>query len=200
MGRFRVGCPRGFGVARSWAAGRLLLDLARIGPIMLGLSAAPYALADEAPAPVKIAVLDFGFEDTSGEPRDQTSEHRQKLQGFMDSLRGDLASSGMFEVLAVVCEGEPCAVGKSSASQSLDAAKRAGVRLLLYGAFHKVSTMESWAKYEVFDVDANKLVVDRLLTYRDDNEEAWRRFERFVWREIKEQDIPKLLAEGGKVE
>ena len=154
--------------------------------------------ASEAPSPIKIAILDFSFEDTSGETRDQTAEHQAKMEAFMKSLRSDLASGGSFEPVSISCGGAPCSVARSEPSESLEAAKRAGARLVLYGAFHKVSTLVSWAKYDVFDVDQNRLIADKLLTYRDDNEEAWRRFETFLWREIKDQDIPGLLANPEK--
>src|SRR5260370_17259016 len=41
-----------------------------------------------------IAVIDFGYVDTSGEERDQRKEHETRLGNFMRALRDDLAKDG----------------------------------------------------------------------------------------------------------
>ena len=41
-------------------------------------------------------------------------------------------------------------------------------RLVLYGGVHKMSTLVQWASVELIDVEANKLLDDRSLTFRGD--------------------------------
>lgn len=41
-----------------------------------------------------------------------------------------------------------------------------------------------WAKVAVIDVGAKRLVMDKLYTFRGDNDEAWERAEIFVSREV----------------
>ena len=69
------------------------------------------------------------------------------------------------------------------------AAHQAGARLLLYGGIQKVSTLIQQAKAEAVDVDANKLVFDRLLTFRGDTDESWAHAEHFLAREFLSQHI-----------
>jgi hypothetical protein len=43
------------------------------------------------------------------------------------------------------------------------------------------------AKFDVIDVKARKFVFDRHITFRGDNDAAWRRAETFLARQILEQ-------------
>jgi uncharacterized protein DUF2380 len=58
--------------------------------------------------------------------------------------------------------------------------------LVLIGGVHKQSTLIQWAKVQAIDVDAGRLVLDKLLTFRGDTDEAWERAEAFVAREVAE--------------
>jgi hypothetical protein len=42
--------------------------------------------------------------------------------------------------------------------------------LVLIGGVHKQSTLIQWAKVQAIDVDAGRLVLDKLLTFRGDTE------------------------------
>jgi hypothetical protein len=63
-------------------------------------------------------------------------------------------------------------------------AQAAGAAFLVIGSVHKMSTLVQWAKFDIVDVKAQKVVFDRLFTFRGDNDEAWRRAESFIVREI----------------
>jgi hypothetical protein len=52
------------------------------------------------------------------------------------------------------------------------------------GGIQKTSTLVQWAKVAVIDVDARKVVMDKLYTFRGDNDESWERAEIFVSREV----------------
>ena len=135
--------------------------------------------------PVPIAVVDFDYIDTSGEARNQADKHRALLAAFVSAIRDDLARGDKYRVIALACQPEPCTVAHVDPATLLGKAREAGVSLLLYGGIHKASTLVQWAKVQVVDVAADKLVFDRLLTFRGDDERAWRRAEAFLVRDLK---------------
>jgi len=146
------------------------------------------ALADSA-APFTLAVIDFDYVDTSGEPNDQREDHARRLRDFMMSLRRDLARDGKFRIVALDCGDAPCAVGKETPTELFDSAKKAGARLLLYGGVHKMSTLVQWAKTQLVDVEKNRLIDDRWLTFRGDDDEAWRRAEAYLAKRLAETTV-----------
>jgi Protein of unknown function (DUF2380) len=163
----------------TWNAGRLLLAAS----LLWGAVASPAAAADGAPSPVPIAVLDLAYIDTSGEPRDQTQEHAARIRRFSDALRGDLERSGRFRIVTAQCGGAPCSAG-GEPSELVARARAAGAKLLLIAGVHKQSTLIQWAKVQAVDVDAERVVLDKLLTFRGDTDEAWERAEAFAAREV----------------
>ncbi len=65
------------------------------------------------------------------------------------------------------------------------AAKRAGARLILYGGIHKMSTLVQLAKVQVVDIEADRLIDNRSLTFRGDTDDAWQKAEAFIVEELK---------------
>jgi Protein of unknown function (DUF2380) len=63
----------------------------------------------------------------------------------------------------------------------------AGIRIV--GGFHKMSTLVQWAKVTIIDVGNDRVVSDKLYTFRGDNDEAWVRAEAFI-----SEDIRAVLA------
>lgn len=137
---------------------------------------------DQRPAPVAIAVADFDYVDTSGEVRDQHAEHAARLQTFMRAIRHDLAGSGQYRIVALVCSQAPCAAGGSA--QLMRDARDSGATLLLYGGIHKESTLIQWMKVEAVMVENGKHLFDRLLTFRGDTDESWMHSERFLIKQL----------------
>lgn len=137
----------------------------------------------EGEAPI-MAVAEIQYIDTSGEVIDQTADHLRRLREFEASLRTDLAASGKVRNAALDCPPNACSVGDIDADQLLDKAQAAGAGYLLLSSFHKVSTLVQWAKFDIVDVKARKVVFNRLVTFRGDNDKAWRHAESFVVREI----------------
>ncbi|OIQ65912.1 hypothetical protein GALL_525240 [mine drainage metagenome] len=82
------------------------------------------------------------------------------------------------------CPPNACSVGDIDADQLLDKAHAAGAARLLIGSVHKMSTLVQWAKFDIVDVKTRNVVFNRLVTFRGDNDEAWRRAESFIAREI----------------
>jgi hypothetical protein len=62
-----------------------------------------------------------------------------------------------------------------------------GIRII--GGIHKTSTLVQWAKVAVIDVGANRVLSDRLYTFRGDNDRAWQRAEAFI-----SEDVRTVLA------
>lgn len=112
-----------------------------------------------------IALDDFSYTDTSAEPADQTAAHERRLQAFMAALRRDIAADPRHQLAPSVQEGAAFKV---------------------IGGIQKTSTLVQWAKVAVIDVGARKVVMDKLYTFRGDNDESWERAEIFVSREVME--------------
>jgi hypothetical protein len=167
---------------KRWNAGRLLLAASLLCGAALAV-ASPAAAADRPPSPVPIAVLDLVYVDTSGEARDQTQEHAARIRRFSDALRSDLARSGKFRIVTPQCGSTPCSAS-GEPSELLARAREAGAKLMLIGGVHKQSTLIQWATVQALDVDDDRPVLDKLLTFRGDTDEAWERAEAFVAREV----------------
>jgi len=136
------------------------------------------------PQGAAIAVIDFGYVDTSGEQRDQRKEHEMRLGNFMRALRDDLAKGGSFGLVTPACVPKPCSLAGSTVTDLLAAAREAGADILLIGGVHKMSTLVQNAKVEAIDARTGRVMFDKLFTFRGDTDEAWRRAEIFIVNEI----------------
>lgn len=142
------------------------------------------AAAAAAAEPPAVAVIDFDYFDTSGEPRDQTAEHARRLGDFMSALRRDLAALGGYRVVSLTCDDAPCVIGRTPPGELFAAARKAGARFILYGGVHKMSTLVQWAKTQLVDVENNRLVDDRWMSFRGDDDESWRRAEGYLAKRL----------------
>jgi hypothetical protein len=134
-------------------------------------------------APV-LAVAEIQYVDTSGEVIDQSADHFRRLREFEASLRTDLAASGKVRNVALDCPPAACSVGDIAVEQLVAKAEAAGAGYLLISSFHKMSTLVQWAKFDIINVKARNVVFNKLVTFRGDNDTAWRHAESFVVREI----------------
>jgi hypothetical protein len=156
--------------------------------VILALTVTPSAQAEER-SRIPIAVIDFDYGDTSGEPRDQAAEHLARLQDFTANLRSDLDKTGIYRVVAIACPTRPCTAKEVDGEILFAAANAAGARLLLVGGVDKVSTLVQQANVRLVDVEANRLLDDRRLSFRGDSNEAWRRAEAFIVEKMTRQDL-----------
>lgn len=148
------------------------------------LLTSPAGRAEE-PAPRRaLALVDFHYKDTSGEPRNQSVEHDARLKSFNAALQRDLAAGPGFRLVSPSCDPAPCSLAGDNVPQLADAARRAGAELLLVGGIQKMSTLVQWAKVELVDLRSGRVIYDRLYSFRGDNDEAWRRAESFIAGEI----------------
>ncbi|SMF16779.1 Protein of unknown function [Tistlia consotensis] len=140
-------------------------------------------------AALRVAVADFDYSDTSGEPRDQAAEHAARVGAFAGILRQSLAEGG-YSVVPLGCPESACSVGSLGPDALVAAARKAGARFLVYGGIHKMSTLIQWGKVQAVDLERDKLVLDRSITFRGDTDEAFRRAAGFVVQEL-EAAVPK---------
>lgn len=161
--------------------GGFFLTLAGTGSLI------PTSFAGVAPA---LAIVKFDFRDTSGEVRDQTAEHEARLNIFDAALQASLSADQKVHAVALACEPGQCSVKKSGIEALSIRAKADGARYLLIGEVQKMSTLIGWVKFAVLDLDDNKPVCDRYLTYRGDTDEAWRRAARFTANDVVKHCIP----------
>lgn len=112
---------------------------------------------------IGVAMDDFSYTDTSAEPANQTAAHERRLSAFMAALRRDISADGRYRPVPSAQDGAAFKV---------------------IGGIQKTSTLVQWAKVAVIDVGARKLVMDKLYTFRGDNDESWERAEIFVSREV----------------
>jgi hypothetical protein len=145
---------------------------------------APARAAGPAAEPIPIAVLNLDYDDRSGEVRDQRQEHEARLVHFAETLRRNLAASGQYRIVDPVCDPAPCTAAGADPAVLVADARKAGVRLMMFGGVHKMSTLVEWAKLLVIDVQTEQVVFDRLITFRGDDDEAWNRAAAFSVREF----------------
>jgi uncharacterized protein DUF2380 len=133
---------------------------------------------------VKVAIVDFAYIDTAGEPTDQVDVHRKRLQAFMTALRADFERDPAVDLLPSSCP-PLCADGGQRPADLLRSAAKAGAKILVTGGIQKLSTLVQWVKVTAFDVGAARVVFDKLFTFRGDSDEAWKRAEVFVSQEVR---------------
>jgi Protein of unknown function (DUF2380) len=143
-----------------------------------------------ATAPLTIAVADFDYTDTSGEVNDQAAAHRARVAQFVDLVRENLGAQGEYRVLPIDCPERPCTPINMHPDDFIAAARRSGARFVVYGGIRKMSTLVQWGDVELLDLEANKLLLQRTVSFRGDNDDAFRRAAAFVGDTLREA-MPK---------
>jgi len=138
-----------------------------------------------------LAVIELDYVDTSGEVRDQRADHAQRLKVFSESLRSDLSRSGKFRLVILDCPSAACTASTTPPAELVAAAEKAGAALILMGGIQKKSTLIQSGTFAILDVGKQKIIFDRSLSFRGDDEAAWRHAEGFLARDILEQDVLK---------
>jgi len=168
----------------------------RFCPQLLGLVAMAglFALLPGSPRavePVAVAVADFDYIDTSGEVMDQTQAHQQRLRALAREISEGLDHSGRYRVVGLACDPTPCSVGKTDPAELIAKARAVGARLLLYGGIQKMSTLIQYGNAQVVDLDADKLVFNRNISFRGDNDESWRKAAQFLVADLVKENLAK---------
>jgi hypothetical protein len=140
----------------------------------------------QAASPLIVAVPDIGFSDSSGEAKNQEADHRQRLHALVDGLRADIAKDGHVASLALSCGTLPCRLDGDEVGRLRSQARDAGASFIVLCGVHKMSTLVMAMKVDVFEVGSGRLVTSKLLSFRGDNDEGWRRAGVFVAQEVAE--------------
>lgn len=141
--------------------------------------------------PIAVAVAEFDYIDTSGEARDQKEAHAALLADFSDRLRDELANSGKYRIVNLHCRQLPCSAAATDPAELIAAARTAGARLLVYGGIHKMSTLVQFGKAQAVDLQADRLIFDQTVSFRGDNDDAWRRAGKFLAEQFLASNPPK---------
>ena len=149
---------------------------------VLSLALAPGLSA----TPLTIAVADFDYKDTSGEVKDQSAEHKARVAHFAELVRENLSAQGDTSVLPFDCPQHPCTPIKMGSEDFIAAARRTGARFIVYGGILKVSTLVQNGLVVVLDLQNEKLILTRTVSFRGDNDEAFSRAAAFVGETVSE--------------
>jgi Protein of unknown function (DUF2380) len=162
-----------------------------VGLLYAVFGAQPVSARSEEPKGIPIAIADFDYTDTSGEPIDQQAEHQARLQAFVGAIRAALEQDGRYRVVTLACRQPPCTAANLPPAELLASASAAGAKRLLYGGIHKMSTLVQNAKVQMVDIEDKKLTFDRLITFRGDTDESWQRAARFITRDLTADAPPR---------
>lgn len=169
---------------KACSPGLRLLGCVGIAGAVLLLPASPRAVE-----PIAVAVAEFDFVDTSGEVMDQTRAHMERLRDLTQDIRDGLDQSGRYRVISLSCDPTPCSAGRTDPAELLAKARAVGARLLVYGGIQKMSTLIQYGNAEVVDLEADRLVFDRNISFRNDSDEAWARAAKFLVAELMKEKL-----------
>jgi ABC-type branched-subunit amino acid transport system substrate-binding protein len=158
---------------------------------LIALLLSPLGFSLQAAEPVTIGIAEVDYIDTSGELKDQQAAHADRAKRFAEALRADLAASGQYKIVTLDCGKDPCSAENQIPEDLIAAAKQAGARVLVYGGVHKMSTLVQNMKAQAVDLESDRLVFERLITFRGDDNASWERAERFLAQELLEQPLTK---------
>ncbi len=142
-----------------------------------------------AATPAGLVVLEFGYLDTSGEPRDQRAEHAARLAEMRKSIGSRLSTGDLFRIVPL--PDFPTETCRENASCLLKEARQSGADFVLTGTIHKISTMASQMWVGMFDAKTGERVFYRQISFRGDTDEAWRRASAYLAREIEKSRAPQ---------
>jgi hypothetical protein len=140
----------------------------------------------KADTPPTIAVADFDYIDTSGEVKDQRAAHQARMAQFAGLLRENLGAQGAFHVMSLECAEPPCTPINMQPQKFIDASRRSGARYVVYGGIHKISTLVQWGDVQLLDLQSDKVLFRQNVTFRGDNDEAFRRAAAFVGESVRD--------------
>jgi hypothetical protein len=157
-----------------------ILLLLPVGLLALGLLPWGDAFAAE---PHALAVVGFNFVDTSAEAKDQSAAHATRLAALMETLEVKLAEGGKLRVTALPCTPAPC-TAEPDIDGAVEAARKAGADWVLLGSVRKMSTLILEMPVQVIDLESDKTLYGRALSFRGDTDDAWQHAARFLAREL----------------
>ena len=123
--------------------------------------------------PVRVAVADFDYTDSSGEITDQRAAHAERLRAFKAAILDDLRRDPRFVPAPLACKAAPCSAGELDQTGIVAAARNQDARFVIFGGVRKMSTLIQWGEIGVMDTATGKAVLSRTVTFRGDSDDAW---------------------------
>jgi hypothetical protein len=120
-----------------------------------------------------VAVADFGYEDTSGEVKDQDAAHAARLHALQATIERALTETGRFKAEKLMCNQPVCSADSLDQREMVAAGKRQDARYIVFGGVHKMSTLIQWGRVEVMDTATGQPVLARTISFRGDDQDAW---------------------------
>jgi len=156
-----------------------------IASLVLAAGLSPVRSAQPAGVVPGVMVADFSYVDTSGEPVDQSAAHQRRLKAFMVALRSEFAADQRLRLIDPPC-ASACIADATATDALRHVATEAGAQVVVVGGVQKTSTLLQWARTAAVDVASNRVIFEKMYTFRGDDDEAWRRAEIFVSRELRD--------------
>jgi Protein of unknown function (DUF2380) len=141
--------------------------------------------------PVTVAVIDFDYIGPSGGVMEQERVQVERLRTLVQQVRDGLNQSGRYRVVPLTCDPSPCSAGRTDPAELLAKARAVGARLLIFGGIQKLNAAMHYGNAEAVDIEADRLVFDRNVVFRDDTEEAWTYAAKSLVAELVKQDLAK---------
>jgi hypothetical protein len=148
-------------------------------PAFIARPAAAQEAQDGSPG---VAVIDFDYLDTSGEVKERSAEHAAQLALFRSAVEKEL--EGKLSVLQLPCSANGCRPSNTDPEVLVTQARQAGAEFLVFGSVHKVSTLIQNLQVEALDLEAEKVVLRRQISFRGDSDQAYERAGRNVGKTI----------------
>jgi hypothetical protein len=164
-------------------------SLRTIGCLAIAYASALPVDPSHAAEQIAVAVADFDFIDPSGAVMDQQRVQAERLRTLTQQVREGLNDSGRYRVVSLTCDPMPCSAGVTDPAELLAKARAAGARLLVYGGIQKMNALIQYGNAEVVDLEADRLVFDRNIAFRNDSDEAWRRAATFLVGELIKENL-----------
>ncbi len=161
-------------------------------PLVLLAVLGLFGTAGAAPSGLKLVVLDIELTGDLGGP-EFTAEHTTRLKKESAILRGELAKSGLYQVL----DNTPALplIERLKSQQAywhdcngcdLQVGRRLGADQVLVTWVDRVSNLILSLTYEFHDVASGQIVGRKSYDFRGDNDAAWTHTITFMVRDLKE--------------
>ncbi|MDS9468406.1 DUF2380 domain-containing protein [Paracoccus sp. MBLB3053] len=137
------------------------------------------------PVPVlaePLMILPVKLLDTSNEAVDQSADHARRQQAFADRLASELSGT----VVSSAEVADACPRETAACLLELLAAKSAERGLFI--VVQKTSMLILQVFADLVEVDSQKLISHRELSFRGDNDEGWNRAADFLAGQLRDAD------------
>lgn len=155
----------------------------RLRIALAGILASAAAPATAAALPA-VVVAAFDYTDHSGEVRNQKAFHAAHIAALQADIIHTFEQSGQATAAALRCAAPPCSVQNMAAGDMTRDAQAQHATFLVFGGVEKMSTLIQWGQVEVVNADTGKSILSRMVTFRGDDDDAWRHAADYISRMV----------------